>query len=79
MDPLHFGIMMIVNLCVGLCTPPVGVALFVGCSVGGVRVQKTLKPLLPFYGALLVSLALVTIFPQISLWLPESFGLYSPR
>ncbi|NLH81844.1 MAG: TRAP transporter large permease subunit [Phyllobacteriaceae bacterium] len=76
MDPLHFGIMMIFNLCIGLCTPPVGVALFVGCSVAGVRVQNVVMPLMPFFLAMLVSLALVTAVPDLSLAVPRSLGLY---
>jgi len=75
LDPLHFGIIMIFNLCIGLCTPPVGVALFVGCSVAKIPVHKVLRPILPFYLALLVALSLVVIFPQLSLWLPEAMGL----
>lgn len=76
MDPLHFGIMMIFNLCIGLCTPPVGVALFVGCSVAGVRVQNVVMPLMPFFLAMLVSLALVTAVPDLSLAVPRALGLY---
>ncbi len=48
MDPVHFGIMMVANLCIGLLTPPVGSALFVGCSISGVKIQHLLRPLLPF-------------------------------
>jgi tripartite ATP-independent transporter DctM subunit len=75
MDPVHFGIMMVANLCIGLLTPPVGSALFVGCSISGVKIQHLIKPLLPFYAALLVALALITYIPQISLWLPRILGL----
>lgn len=70
MNPIHFGIMMIFNLCIGLCTPPVGSALFVGCSVSSVKLQALLKPILPFFIALLVILLLVTYIPQLSLGLP---------
>lgn len=70
-DPVHFGIIMTFNLAIGICTPPVGSALFVGCSVGEVSIDKVLKPLLPMYIALLSALALVTYLPQLSLWLPE--------
>lgn len=76
MDPLHFGIMMIFNLCIGLCTPPVGIALFVGCSVGGVKVHEVTRPLIPFFLAMLVALGLVAVFPSLSLWLPRLLGLY---
>ncbi|RQW64996.1 TRAP transporter large permease [Vibrio viridaestus] len=75
MNPVHFGIMMIFNLCIGLCTPPVGSALFVGCSVSGVKLQELIRPMLPFFAALLVSLALVTYIPEISLFLPNLLGL----
>ncbi|PHM62082.1 TRAP transporter large permease [Xenorhabdus ishibashii] len=70
-DPVHFGIIMTFNLAIGICTPPVGSALFVGCSVGEVSIDKVLKPLLPMYVALILALALVTYLPQLSLWLPE--------
>lgn len=73
MDPVHFGIMMTFNLCIGICTPPVGSALFIGCSVGNVKIDKVIKPLLPFYAILVVTLLLVTFVPQISLTLPRIF------
>lgn len=76
MDPVHFGIMMVFNLCIGLCTPPVGSALFVGCSVSGVRLQDLLKPMLPFFLALLVTLFAVTYMPSLSLFLPGLFGMH---
>ncbi|AJQ94813.1 TRAP transporter large permease [Gynuella sunshinyii] len=75
-NPVHFGIMMVVNLCIGLCTPPVGSALFVGCSVSGVKVQELIRPMLPFFLALLVTLIAVTYIPQISLFLPGLFGMH---
>ncbi len=75
-DAVHFGIMMVVNLCIGLCTPPVGSALFVGCSVSGVKVQELIKPMMPFFLALLAVLFLVAYVPQISLFLPRLFGMY---
>jgi tripartite ATP-independent transporter DctM subunit len=74
MDPIHFGIMMVVNLCVGLCTPPVGSVLFVGAGVGGTTIQQLLRPLLPFFLALLLALLLVTYLPALSLWLPRNWG-----
>lgn len=73
MDPVHFGIMMTFNLCIGICTPPVGSALFIGCSVGQVKISKVVKPLLPFYAILLLALALVTYVPNMSLLLPHLF------
>lgn len=75
MDPVHFGIMMVFNLCIGLCTPPVGSALFVGCSVSGVKLKDLIKPMLPFFAALLVSLFAVSYIPQLSLFLPGLFGM----
>lgn len=75
-SPLHFGIMMILNLSIGLCTPPVGSVLFVGCSVGKTSIASVIKPLLPLYVAMFISLGLVTAFPQISEYLPKVFGLY---
>ncbi|SHE80985.1 TRAP transporter, DctM subunit [Mariniphaga anaerophila] len=73
-DPIHFGIIMVLNLSVGLCTPPVGSVLFIGCSVAGLSIDKVIKPLLPMFLAMVVVLLLVTYFPQISLWLPAKFG-----
>ena len=73
-DPIHFGIIMIMNLCIGICTPPVGSVLFVGCSVAGLSIQRVLKPLLPLFAIMLVVLLLVTYIPELSLWLPTFFG-----
>lgn len=73
-DPVHFGIIMVMNLCIGLCTPPVGNLLFVGASVAGISFQKMLRPMLPLYLIMLVVLVFIIMFPQLSLWLPESFG-----
>lgn len=73
-DPVHFGIIMVLNLSVGLCTPPVGSVLFIGCSVSGVKIEKVIKPLLPMFIVMIISLLLVTYIPKLSLWLPELFG-----
>ncbi len=73
-DPVHFGIIMTLNLSVGLCTPPVGSVLFIGCSVSGLSIEKVIKPLIPMFIAMVVVLLLVTFLPQISLWLPRSLG-----
>lgn len=73
-DPIHFGIIMVLNLSVGLCTPPVGSVLFIGCSVAGLSIDKVLKPLLPMFLAMVIVLLLVTYIPEISLWLPRSLG-----
>lgn len=74
-SPLHFGIMMILNLSIGLVSPPVGSVLFVACAIAKVRLEQLMKPLLPMYGAMLVVLMLVTYVPAISEWLPALFGL----
>ena len=75
MDPIHFGIVLIMNLCVGLTTPPVGSVLFVGCSVADIKIEDVIKPLIPFYTAMILCLLLVTYLPELSLWLPRIFGL----
>jgi len=69
-DPVHFGMIMILNLGIGLITPPVGPTLFVGCAIGKVSMEQVSKELWPFYGAMCVALLLVTYIPAISLWLP---------
>ncbi|KPB72463.1 TRAP dicarboxylate transporter [Pseudomonas syringae pv. maculicola] len=70
-DPVHFGMIMLVNLGIGLITPPVGAVLFVGAAVGKVTIEATVKALVPFYVALFLVLMLVTYVPAISLWLPS--------
>ncbi len=74
MDPIHFGIIMVLNLSVGLCTPPVGTVLFVGCSVAKISIGEVIKPLLPMFVAMVLVLILVTYLPVLSLWLPRVFG-----
>ena len=74
-SPLHFGIIMVLNLCIGLCTPPVGSVLFVGCSVAKTSIHHLIKPLLPMYMAMIAALILVTFIPEISEFLPRLFGL----
>ena len=69
-DPVHFGMIMILNLGIGLITPPVGPTLFVGCAIGKVTMEEVSKELWPFYGAMCLALLLVTYIPAISLWLP---------
>jgi len=71
MDPTQFGIMLLINLGLGLCTPPVGTCLFVGCAVGRIRIEEALKSIWPFYVAILGALLLVTYVPAVSLWLPS--------
>ncbi|WP_223552255.1 TRAP transporter large permease [Aestuariivivens sp. NBU2969] len=75
MDPVQFGIMMVLNLCVGLCTPPVGSVLFVGVGVANTTIEKVVKPLLPLFLTMIVSLLLVTYVAELTLWLPRVFGL----
>ncbi|MEE2776750.1 MAG: TRAP transporter large permease [Acidobacteriota bacterium] len=73
-DPIHFGIVMVLNLCVGLCTPPVGTVLFVGCGAAGTDLRRVLPALLPLYIAMVVALIVVTLVPDLSLALPRAFG-----
>jgi tripartite ATP-independent transporter DctM subunit len=72
-DPVHFGMIMLVNLGIGLITPPVGPTLFVGCAIGKVTMEEVSKELWPFYGAMCLALLLITYIPAISLWLPGQF------
>ena len=71
MDPTQFGIMMLINLGIGLCTPPVGTCLFVGCAVGRIKIEQAMKSIWPFYLAIFAALLLVTYVPGVSLWLPS--------
>jgi tripartite ATP-independent transporter DctM subunit len=73
-DPYQFGMILLMNLGLGLCTPPVGSCLFVGCVVGGVRLEEAVKTMWPFYLAILTALMLVTFFPAISLTLLNIVG-----
>jgi len=74
MHPIQFGIMMVLNLTIGLCTPPVGSVLFVGCAIAKIRIADIVKPLLPLFIAMILALLLVTYIPALSLWLPRVFG-----
>ena len=74
MDPLHFGIIMIMNLCIGLCTPPVGTCLFLGCGIAETTVTKVMRHILPFFAAMIIVLFICTYVPDISLVLPRLFG-----
>jgi tripartite ATP-independent transporter DctM subunit len=74
MDPVHFGIVLVFNLCIGIVSPPSGSSLFVGCSVGGVSIEAVTKPLLIFMAGLIVTLLLVTYIPAITLFVPQLFG-----
>lgn len=74
-DAVHFGIIMIMNLCIGICTPPVGTLLFVGVSVADTTIAKVIRPLLPLFIGMLLALLLITFWPGLSTWLPSWFDL----
>ncbi|HEX2101893.1 MAG TPA: TRAP transporter large permease, partial [Candidatus Synoicihabitans sp.] len=76
MHPVHFGIVLIANLCIGLCTPPVGTCLFIGCSVGRTTIARVVAPMIPFFIAMAVSLLLITYVPALSLALPRWLDLF---
>jgi tripartite ATP-independent transporter DctM subunit len=71
MDPVNFGIMLILNLAIGLCTPPVGSALFVGCAIGKIKIEKVIKTMLPMYAAMIAVLLLITFIPEITMIVPN--------
>ncbi len=73
MSPIQFGIVMMINLGIGLVTPPVGTVLFVGCAVGKIPIEQAVKSIWPFYLALLMALLLVTYIPSFSMFLPNLF------
>ena len=75
MDATHFGIVLVLNLCIGLCTPPVGSVLFVGVGIAKTTIAKVIPPLIPLFMVMILSLLLVTYIPQLSLWLPNFFGV----
>lgn len=75
MDPVHFGIVMIANLCIGLCTPPVGTCLFVGCSVGRTSLAGVIPQAVPYFVAMMAALLVITYVPWLSLALPRWLGL----
>ena len=72
-DPIQFGIIMVLNLCIGLCTPPVGSVLFVGIGIAKTSIEKVIRPILPLFLAMILALILITFIPQITLWLPQMF------
>ena len=74
-DPVHFGMIMLLNLGIGLCHPPVGAILFVGCAVGRVTIEQVVREIWPFYAVMFIVLMLVTYIPSISLWLPRLLSL----
>ena len=74
MTDIQFGIMMIANLCIGLCTPPVGTCLFIGCGIGKTSIAKVTPAMIPFWIAMVASVALITYIPWLSDWLPSVLG-----
>jgi TRAP-type C4-dicarboxylate transport system permease large subunit len=74
-DPVHFGMIMMVNLGIGLITPPVGTVLFVGAAVAKLKIGVVTKAMTPFFLALFIVLMMVTYLPWLSLWLPRTLGL----
>ena len=74
-NPIQFGIIMVLNLCIGLCTPPVGSVLFVGIGLAKTSIEKVIKPLLPLFIAMIFSLILITLFPVLTLWLPSLYSI----
>jgi tripartite ATP-independent transporter DctM subunit len=76
-DPVHFGIILVFNLCIGICTPPVGTALFVGCSVSGNKIGEVVPKLMPFFLIMIVTLGLIVAFPSLTMWLPKLAGYKS--
>ena len=75
MHPVHFGLMMVMNLCVGTLTPPVGAILFAGCRTHNVKIEQIIKMLLPFFAVIFVTLMLITYVPALSMFIPEALGL----
>lgn len=73
--PVHFGIIMVINLCIGLCTPPVGTLLFVGSGVAKIEITTVIKPILPFLAIMIILLFIITYIPEITLYLPKLFGV----
>jgi len=74
-DPVHFGMIMLLNLGIGLCHPPVGSILFVGCAIGKVTIEQVVREIWPFYAVMFLVLMLVTYIPAIALWLPRALSL----
>ena len=77
MNAVHFGLMMVMNLCVGTLTPPVGAILFAGCRIANVKIEQVIKTLLPFFGVVLVALVLVTYIPFLTMAIPAALNLVS--
>jgi len=78
LDPIHFGIIMIANLCIGICTPPVGTCLFMGCTVGRSTIGAVSKAMIWFYAAMVAALAIITYWSPLTMWLPRAMGVIDP-
>jgi TRAP-type C4-dicarboxylate transport system permease large subunit len=74
MNIVHFGAMIVINLCLGLITPPVGTSLFVGCRIAKLPITAVVRPLIPLLGVEVVVLVMVTYWPPLTMWLPRIFG-----
>ena len=74
-NPYHFGVMLVFGFAIGLCTPPVGTSLFLGCKIGKIAVEDSIKAFIPFYVIMLALLLLFAYVPEISLCLPRALGL----
>jgi len=74
-DPVHFGIVLLINSAIGINLPPIGFCLYISCSITGVPIEKAAIAILPFVGALLVDLVLVSVFPDLALFLPRVLGM----
>jgi TRAP-type C4-dicarboxylate transport system permease large subunit len=75
MHPVHFGIMLVFNLCIGTITPPVGPILFTGCKVANVKIEEVIKTLIPYFVVTAILLLLVTYIPAITMSIPNLMGL----
>ncbi len=75
MNPVHFGLVMVYNMCLGAITPPVGTSLFVGCSIAGLKLDQVIRPLMPFFIAMFGGLLIITYVPWFTMWLPTLFGV----
>ena len=75
LDPIHFGIIMTINLCMALVTPPVGACLFVACGVGRIKMEELVRSIMPFIAVAVILLLLVTYIPELTLWVPDMLDL----
>ena len=73
-DPVHFGVIMVINLAIGLFTPPVGVCLFLACGIGKISITQSIKAFIPYFISMLIVLLLITYWPQLVMLLPNMMG-----